>query len=330
MIKSFNFFRIWGALAIFICHITMGTIGGSVPLDLFFVLSGFGIYWGYADKVSEGKLTLRAFMKKRIKKVYFAYFIMTLVGWIYMTQICDYDIIRTTIKLPGHLLFLQPWVSGYSTAFNGAAWYVASLMWLYLFFYFLQQVGQKKANCFFIIYCLLYLSATTLWQREIESSVFDLGHNPLTCFLYFYLGVKTADFYKKYPLKCSESVFTVLECVLLIVMVFMTFLIEGSTPIANVVICLFFCLLYYVFAHEKGVVSKFFTKKVFSVLSSYTYYFYMIHYMVIMYTVHLFDLSEISFGQAMLLFVITSVLSFALKKIEKVMMVRKIANYQIL
>ena len=51
MIKSFECFRLIGTILVFICHITLFdlSIGGGVPVEMFFVLSGFGMMLGYGN-----------------------------------------------------------------------------------------------------------------------------------------------------------------------------------------------------------------------------------------------------------------------------------------
>ena len=315
-LNSFNFFRVFGAIVIFLCHLKLKNgIGGSLGLDIFFVLSGFCIYWGYADKIGEGKtISLTVFMKKRVLKIYPVYFIMIAVGFIYMVAICGFSLISTTIKLPGHLLFLQPFVKQYSTAFNGAGWYVATLMWMYLFFYMIKS--GKTSYVVISIWTVVLILVYYLFNGFIQGCSYDFSHSPLTTIVYFYIGVFGAKFFKTYQLSLSRLSFSLLEFVLLALLVYCIFIPDPSF-VCNIFVCVFIAILYYVYAHEKGILSQFFGNKFFSVCASYSFYFYMTHYMIIQYAVHLFNLEYTSFVVSFALFIATIICSVGLKKLDE-------------
>ena len=326
MINSLNFFRIFGTILIFICHLRLpNNIGGSIGLDIFWVLSGFAIYLGYSDKLSGSNLvSFKSFITKRILKIYPVYFVMTLVGFVYMTLICKYSFATTMIKLPGHLLFLQPYVSGFFSAFNGAAWYVAALMWVYVFFYLIRF--GKKQYIFMLLWVCVLLLIETFFISVINTTKFDFYHSPTTVVAFFYIGVLAADIFKHHKLHLSQTSFTIIETILILGLFSSLLFFRGVlTLLPNLIFCIFSAFLYYVFAHQKGSISQWFENKMFKTLSSYSFYFYMAHYMVIQYVVHIFDLPYTSWFVSIVLFITTCLFSILLKKFD-VFIQNKIKN----
>ena len=48
---------------------------GYLMVELFFALSGFGMYIGYADKIKNKDITFKEYMLKRLAKLYPLYFL---------------------------------------------------------------------------------------------------------------------------------------------------------------------------------------------------------------------------------------------------------------
>jgi len=79
MIRSLTQLRFLFAIVIFLCHytVTFGTQtltlfehGGPLGVSFFFILSGFGLVFGYKDKIINNKISLKNFYLKRFFKLY--------------------------------------------------------------------------------------------------------------------------------------------------------------------------------------------------------------------------------------------------------------------
>lgn len=62
------------------------TWGGYLGDYLFFMLSGFTIFYTYNTKVCDNQISLYSFVAKRIKKLYPMYFCTTLVSIVYIIK----------------------------------------------------------------------------------------------------------------------------------------------------------------------------------------------------------------------------------------------------
>jgi len=112
-IASLDFFRVVGPLLIFLCHITVFDthIGGGVPVEMFFVLSGFGMCLGYSGK---NELGFMPYMRRRFSKLYPTYFITILMGGVYMVCLLHHDVLRMIMKIPVYMVECQTIAPPYS------------------------------------------------------------------------------------------------------------------------------------------------------------------------------------------------------------------------
>ena len=273
MIKVLDFYRVLGTLMIFLCHIPFIPANklGMIGLELFFVLSGFTIYLGYGNK----SLKFSPFFKKRLIKIYPVYIITTLLGLVYMVFVLGYEPLLTLLKLIPHALCIQTLfpIGGLPTAFNGAAWYIATLLFCYLGFFFFNKCHRKAV--FFVCYWILYF---TLFIN-IDNHNFQY-FSPFCRFADFFIGVFFAWLYKKYQLHSSTTSFTIIE-LLLILMIAAYYVMRDVMSLDRLLLCVLLGLVYYVSSFEKGLISKCLNNKLIIFLAKYSLYFYLVHYLII-------------------------------------------------
>lgn len=110
---------------------------GSASVSFFFILSG--LVTGYSGYGKEVKLTLRdhrQYMMRKIWKVYPLYFLTTLVAVTY-SQIpelitrMDLEGLRSPLTyLVKNILLIQSWFPKDALSYNGAAWFLSTLLFL--------------------------------------------------------------------------------------------------------------------------------------------------------------------------------------------------------
>lgn len=314
-LDSFNFFRVTGAILIFLCHITFFNthIEGGVSVELFFILSGFGMTIGYGNTNSK----FIPFMQKRLKRLYPIYFITLLMGMLYMLLVLDHSIFPTLIKLPAFLLCAQtitPLMS--PTGFNSPGWYVATLIWIYIFFYWFTR---NSTNFKWIILSIFAITIITIQiimpSSEIKTWLFYFS--PYYRIIDFFIGVLTAKIYIRHP-KClaSKSIMTFLEAIALTI--FLLCVIYETRFAYSYQYGVLIAIVLYIFSMQKGYISHFFCNPIFKYPSDCSYAFYLVHYIIIMTFVkelHIqYGFTVYNLLMTLIMFIISSLLAILLNK----------------
>lgn len=144
--EQLQFLRFLAFLNVFICHAEVwlffsypASHCGAAAVSFFFVLSG-GLT-GYAAFGRQQTLTLKAWgkgIRKKLKKLYPLYFMTMLIPFLFSNvpqQLAAGDftgsmpLVKQLIK---NLLLIQSWFPEGYFSFNGVGWFLASLMFLYL------------------------------------------------------------------------------------------------------------------------------------------------------------------------------------------------------
>lgn len=319
-IHSLDFFRILGALLIFLCHIPLfyTGVGGGVTVELFIVLSGFVIGLGLDKPLPNFK----TFMANRLNRLYPQYMIAILLGLLYMVVVAKYDLLTTLIKVPIFLLCLQtltPFVS--ATGFDSSAWYVATLVIVDIMYWCIRRIRVCFVYKLFggAIYCITVFCVLRPIAEVYHLQQWLYYFSPFSRVIDFAIGIIAAIVYKKYPMHDLSVIgATILEFICLMMLTifilhekWFSYTIEMGIPIA---------LMFYVFSFQRGVFSRFFALPIFQSISEYSYSFYLIHYLVIMTIVKLFQipygLTYINVAIVMIMFVLSCILSMLLSKVK--------------
>lgn len=314
-IQTFDFFRVIGSLLIFLCHIPFFNtyIGGGIGVEMFFVLSGFVMTLGHG-----GNEKFLIFLTKRLNRLYPLYFITLILGLLYMTLVLDYDWIRSVAKLPIYLLCAQTLTPIFSaTGFNSPSWYVATLIWIYVFFHFLKRLKNVNLGGVMFMYVTILISIQPI-INEYDLGTWLYYFSPYTRVLDFMLGVMTARIYICHPLNISSKwTMTYLEAIALIAFVFCVIFEDKFHFILEAGVLL--SIVFYIFSIQRGYISAFLRIPVFRYLSKFTYSFYLVHYLVIMTMTKLLNptpgFSLHNFGIIISMLSISIILSFSLTRL---------------
>ena len=153
-----------------------------LPVSFFFMLSG--VLCGYRASQKNCKLTPASIfqdMKHKVKKVYGLHLITNLFmacSIDLLILVKDFRSVETVAyikQLLRNLLLIQSWFSEGFFEFNGATWYLSTLMFLYLFNIPLTLIIQKvdKNNhrqgiCIFAILLSFVLTAIYSWFTNTD------------------------------------------------------------------------------------------------------------------------------------------------------------------
>lgn len=148
----------YAILGVFICHIVSRTDNHSLFLHElprlvytqgFLFLSGFGLYYSFSKDSHLGR-----YIKKRIRRLYIPYFLMSLPFFSAIVLVNQQDVYH----LVGYLTTIYFWLNG---NYYGM-WYIAITLFLYLFFPLLYKMmfsdtHIRGVSLKFILIVLLFL-----------------------------------------------------------------------------------------------------------------------------------------------------------------------------
>lgn len=259
---------------------------GGIGVELFIVMSGFVMTLGYWNKFTTvGRMEYVNFIINRISRIYPIYFIFLMVSIVYMWNFFTTETIPTSLKFIIHLLLLQTVfpATGLATAFNGAAWTLATLFVLYLITPFIFRIIKWNLKFFLGIFGV-YVLAAYIVGGYIELSIPSME----TWFFYFspffrivdyIIGIIGAIFFLKLKKRKQEVkwVYSIIECIALFMFGFC--MIEQVNMWILRGVCLTIIM---VFSFQNGFISKYLSASFWSVLGEISFSFYLIHYLVLM------------------------------------------------
>lgn len=139
IIHSFAGLRFVFVALVFMSHFEWGGIapfdfGGDCGVAFFFVLSGYVLMSGYGARAAAGTLNFAQFIQRRLLRIYPMHLVALAVAFATMPW--------TFADLKGDILsvlLLQSWTSAGYFATNGPAWFLSTLVFLYLLFPWLAR-----------------------------------------------------------------------------------------------------------------------------------------------------------------------------------------------
>ncbi|MBO7609968.1 MAG: acyltransferase [Muribaculaceae bacterium] len=202
MIKSLQSLRGIFAIAIVFYHYysraPFWVDNTSCAVTFFFIMSGFALGLHYRVKDLRN-FSFRNFMTKRLSKVYPLHLLLTLV-MIYFSGI--------GWKLWANVFLVQSWFTSESVwfSYNGTSWFVASLVFCYLFFAPISYLSTrwKQGTCYAIIAIATLILMAYYWITPPDAVQWLYYISPTTRLIDFSLGILLARAYSDYSLSNSD------------------------------------------------------------------------------------------------------------------------------
>lgn len=252
---------------------------GSLFMVLFFVLSGFSLYYNYYERNLLKLEELKKFYIKRFTSIYPCYLLITLIYMIGHTN----DIKEALMMLPIEVLLLQQFIPGARNfQSNSLTWFLSCLLLCYFLFPFikgiLEQIHSHKTKR--RIAGLLYIIAAIM-PFIVHFMEYDwVYNNPYFKLLEFVLGMMTADYYFTREKKEKRgNVFIGLGTVLLLVVAVTILNSRGIGTYASYIfftLPLFMVLIYEMaLAKPEGILIRVSKSKVVKYLSEISYTLYL-------------------------------------------------------
>ena len=266
--KFLEYFNIDGIDRIFYYTIN-GTEEGAVTLNglaSFFIISGVALMYRYSEKINYKEYAI-----KRFKTIYPMFWIAYILVYLY-----DYFIMKRTYGLPlykflltivgidGYFIYLSP------NFYKVGEWFLGAMIFLYILFPLFRKIikkSKKIATITIIVFAIVVMLLLTYYPFNI-----DYKRNIVVCLFLFVLGIYFAEYIKE--VKWHQALIT-----LVLYIIFRT--INFSFLDAKFQVYIPAVLSFFIFVY----ISKFITnkniKKVFEVLSKYSYAIFLIHSFVI-------------------------------------------------
>ena len=285
----------------------------SLPVEFFFVMSGFGLTYRLLIKGKSamvGKYSLLKGLRfgvQRMKKLYWLY-VLTMASMIPLTALWknwelnnwSMSVIQTMIDFFEDLTLTQSiyGVSSIANGLNGPCWFISTLFLLYCFYPLLERINQRIVSLSTrkILGILLFtevLSYLVLipFSYLKDHSVFDyLAYgSPYTRIFSMFSGILICDLYYKNRNSIKHSTFWEVVVVSVVLLWIYNMRVyydpQDNYPVRYPVVAIINNLIslgvVFVFAFENGAVSRFLQKKSLITLGGCAMYIYLLHYPVI-------------------------------------------------
>lgn len=266
----------------FFSDITVGTSFGYLAVDMFFVMAGFFLFFA-----TDFSISIVDFVKKKLMRLY-----PLVVLFVILDIVSQYWIFNNSGYVPYNQVFRLLMMDnlGLSLSHSSITWYVSTLFWSMLFFFYVCKTFDKKyVNCLFAI--LLFFSYAFLIQanggniagsNKSVAYVFNLG--VLRAFGGMSVGYFLCEFWRRVKPRVagvwSKMFYTLAECGLLY-FVINSLIFHKIQFETNFVIILGFVGLFWLLLLKRGWVSQLFDNHVSTILGRYSYSIFIMHIFVI-------------------------------------------------
>lgn len=268
---SLHGLRALSTIGIFLFH--SGLLpNGTFPVTLFFMLSGFLMYYTKSNWCGSYKEWVKFYYFKKLKLFYplhFLTFIMSIFIGKMWIDFSKQQLIRGALNV----LLIHSFFKDYVFQYNGLSWYLSVTMFLYLISFFLLKIVNhiKKPSFAIIVIILVVLSINTANRFGADLYVYT---NPIYRVLDFLLGMIISKAFMNNTITIKKSNFIEILLVFFFVVQYLLSLKIGYDPGYYSVL---FAVSLYVFAVGEGCISRILSSKGLSVVSKYSFEIYMFH-----------------------------------------------------
>lgn len=299
MIKTLTSFRFLAALMVFTWHVGWLTQYqfGYTGVSFFYVLSGFILTYNYQEKFQTlSKRNVVSFYLARFAKIYPIHMITFFISIplvVYGSQMKQGHLIWKAIT---NIFLLQSFVPNFNFAFNGVSWSLSDEMFFYLLFPFIlgliavfrHRLTALKIVLIISVVWVVFLALAI--PQHVGLDYWAFYTFPPVRIIDFVIGVLLGTlFMSRNRLEWRGGGWTLVELSSIV------FLIAGILVSPYMPQSIRFSALYipewsflvYIFAFQRGAISKLLSNRIFTFLGDSSFSFYMTHQLVIRVTHHL-------------------------------------------
>ncbi|MFD1359139.1 acyltransferase family protein [Fictibacillus halophilus] len=298
-LNSLTSFRFIAALLVYFYHVGIAKEfqTGYLGVSFFFMLSGFILVYNYKEKLIKlDPYQLKRFYIARVAKIYPIHFLTFLLAIPYYFFIpLKHEPFLYVFQAITNLLLIHSFIPFGNVSFNGVSWSLSDEMFFYLLFPFIVFYWMKVS---FIKLVKLFVF---IWIMTILLALYIPNETNFSqWFFYFFPGIRIVEFIGGMILggiflkvknisNVSFFLFSFLEFFSILLFVgivlispqFSQNLRYGLMTIPAILFIIF------VFAFQKGILSKFLSLKLFVYLGEISFSFYMVHNLFLSYILFL-------------------------------------------
>ncbi len=284
-----------GLAAILVVFVHMHYVGSFIEPDFFresflfveffFVLSGFVLAHGYALKTN---LNFKKFIISRSFRLFPLHlFTLTIIVLLEFGKLYAYNkgfnfnaVPFTGSQNPHDILpsalLLQAWLPGVETfSWNAPSWSISIEFYMYMLFFISLYINKPY---FYIAWFTISILSFSILFTNTNIPLGDLAiARGLSS---FFAGSLIYFIFRKVHTKVTlkKELFTLLE---LSVLVLVIITVSSSVPNKSIVATFLFIIQVFIFAFQKGYISKFLCNKVFLYLGKLSYSIYLTHSIIL-------------------------------------------------
>lgn len=253
---------------------------GNLAVDFFFILSGFILAFNYSAAFREKRFDYRAFVIKRIARIYPVHFItLLLIIPLLILANMQHDVAKTDLpadELLYNLLLVHAWWGRDVLSYNVPSWSISAEFFVYLLFpFFIYVAGCMKpifsviawGSIFVFFYIFMILNGFSI---DLFSPAFALCRVTMN----FGLGVAVYFFISQYKFT-GDVKRALLICCILMACALST---KGAELALPMIYSFFILLLYDAYRSGERV---FIDGPIWQYLGRISYSFYMVHFLVL-------------------------------------------------
>ncbi len=252
---------------------------GTFPVTFFFILSGFMMSLGYAEKVEAGNFDYRKYLCKRLVRIcplnlicLALILLVPLITDIYHADF--YLMIKRLASVVPSVLLIQSWIPIQKIYFSGnaAARFLSDILFCYVAFPWLIRLCTNKHKLirFLIVLILYFCLVITIPYDYVHKFVYI---NPLFRIVDFVIGIEMYILFRKLSQRSVKASFLTKTVVELLVCLFAVaaMLISPLVPIRFSYVSLFWIpsaaiiLIFALYAKSGGVFLVYFRKRYWSI-----------------------------------------------------------------
>lgn len=165
-------------------------------LSMFFVLSGFCLYYAYGEKNFSDVDNIVKYYKKRIKSIFIPYFILLFIWFIWGKELTEPKYLIALFPLEISLT-QQAINSTWGYFFNGGTWFLSCLLPGYFLFPLVTMLIKKcsvKIKVFVILGMYIICSSAGIFQNMVRTEPLNqVFVSPMIRTFEFVIGILTCD-----------------------------------------------------------------------------------------------------------------------------------------
>ena len=288
MIKSLQGLRALGMNGIFLFHSGL-LLKGTFPVTFFFMLSGFVLYYSYSNRIKSINFSESInWIVSRMKKLYpihiITFMMSIFIRWEWISEFEITDIINKALL---NIFLLQSLSRKHIFTFNGLSWFLSTTFILYILaiplMLLIKKIKFKKLHN--LILLILVLQNIVIFINNSQKYELSLYTSPFFRVFDFAIGMIIAKkFIDEYKDDAKYKYYSFYEFGILIlfsIMYIITLVSSAKLEYALSYYSPIFVLGIYIFAHEKGFISKLLCNEVLQKIAKFSFEFYMVHELIL-------------------------------------------------